>query len=269
MDKYGLVGHPVAHSISPLIHAAFAKATHQKMSYEKWDISPYQFAEAVREFQAKGGKGLNITLPFKIEAYQLATQLSDQARAAGAVNTLCFTENEIYGDNTDGPGLIQDLTRNQHYSLRQKKILVLGAGGAAREIIFDLLKQEPKLIAVSNRHFEKAQELVDKFVMQGNIIAKPLDALDEAFDLIINATSAGITGPFPELPGHLIHSSSWCYDLVYHPKFPSFLEWARKCKPEKCLNGVGMLVEQAALAFYLWRGVMPDTQDIIKASSRA
>ncbi len=265
MDKYGLMGHPIAHSISPLIHSLFAKQTKQKMLYEKFDVLPEKFAETVKKFQVLGIKGLNITLPFKIEAYLLATVLSDQAKECGAVNTLMFTENGgIFGDNTDGPGLVRDLTQNHHYSLRGKKILVIGAGGAAREIIPALLKREPASVVLTNRTLEKAEELAAQFLMKGDISAQAITELKSPFDLIINASSAGITGAFPPLAGALIHSKTWCYDLVYNPKFPSFLDWALVFQPEKSINGVGMLVEQAALSFYLWRGVVPLTAPVIE-----
>lgn len=266
VDKYGLMGHPVAHSISPQIHQAFALQTKQKILYEKFDVEPENFASTLKEFQEQGKKGLNITLPYKTEAFKLAKKLSDSATECGAVNTILFTENnEIFGDNTDGPGLIQDLVQNHQYTLRGKKILVIGAGGAAREIVPALLKQAPASIVISNRTLEKAVELSAKFAMKGDVSAKAFSQLgQESFDLIINASSAGITGPFPEFSGQLIHSHTWCYDLVYNPKFDSFLKWAEAFHPEKCIDGVGMLVEQAALAFYLWRGVAPETKPIIE-----
>lgn len=268
MNQYGLIGHPVEHSLSPLIHSEFAEQLYQKMTYEKFDVEPEKFIPSLYGFQAQGIKGLNITLPFKIKAFELSTKLSDSAKECGAVNTLLFLENqEIYGDNTDGAGLIQDLMHNHHYSLRGKKILIIGAGGAAHEIIPALAKQLPDCITLTNRHVEKAQILAEKFILKGAISAVELQKLSTPYDLIINASSAGITGPFPDLSGDLIHTGTWCYDLVYNPKFASFLDWAKKFKPEKGLDGIGMLVEQAALAFYLWRGVAPNTQPIIKKLS--
>lgn len=266
MDKYGLMGHPVQHSISPMIHDAFAAQTRQKMSYEKWDIEPKTFVNAVKQFQKEGGKGLNITLPFKVKAFQLASALSDTAKECGAVNTLMFTDDGgIFGDNTDGPGLIQDLVHNHLYTLRQKKILVIGAGGAAREILPALLKQEPASLVLSNRNLEKAEALRKGLLIKRGVDVKSFGDLgQDSFDLIINASSAGITGPFPKLSGHLIHSGTWCYDLVYNPKLDSFLKWAEAFQPQKCLNGLGMLLEQAALSFYLWRGIAPKTAPLLE-----
>ena len=268
MDKYAVIGNPVKHSLSPTIHGIFAQQTKQDLEYGKILAPLDRFNDTVTEFIQAGGKGINITVPFKVEAYQLANDHSALARQAGAANTLLFRDDgSIYADNTDGVGLVQDLTHNHHFCLRGKRILVIGAGGAARNIIGALLAQAPQQVMVSNRTESKAQALVTQFELHGTITACALNALDtQAFDLIINASSAGLTGDFPPLSTALINQHTWCYDLVYtrDRSQTAFLHWAAPSKPAMMLDGLGMLVEQAASAFALWRGIHPKTTVVIK-----
>lgn len=265
MDKYAVIGHPVEHSLSPKIHAAFAAQTEQQLTYKKIEAPLDAFKSTLFHFQAQDGCGANITLPFKTQAFELAHEHSDAAKKVCAANTLVFREDgTIFADTTDGVGLIQDITHNHHYSLRQKRILVLGAGGATRSIIPFLLGQAPAKLMIANRTAKKAEQLADEFRLLGEVSGFGIDQLEASpFDLIINATSAGLTGTFPELPGALISSTTWCYDLYYAKNATPFLQWAAQYHPEQCLDGIGMLVEQAAASFYVWRGVYPDTAPVI------
>lgn len=266
MDKYAVIGHPVKHSLSPFVHAAFAKQTKQQLSYVAIEAPLDGFAQTITEFRRNGGKGANVTLPFKIEAFQLANESSDLAKLAGAANTLVFkTDGSIFADNTDGPGVVQDLTHNHHYSLRQKRILILGAGGACRTILGSLLAAAPAKLVLANRTKQKAVDIATEYQMRGQIEGIGLDELiEEPFDLIINSTSAGLTGAFMDLPGGLIGAHTWCYDLLYGDKKSSFLTWAENNHAAMRLDGLGMLVEQAAASFYIWRGIYPDTATVIE-----
>jgi len=266
MDKYAVIGHPVEHSKSPQIYQAFARQTNQVLDYIKVEAPIDGFIATVRDLQDQGFKGANITLPFKQQAYCMATVTSDAAKKAEAANTLMFREDgSIFADNTDGVGLIQDLTNNHQYSLRQKKILVLGGGGAVRTIMGSLLEKAPLQIIVANRTAEKAKNIANQFKLNGELRGIGLDELEpEPYDLIINATSAGLTGDFPNLPGELITNQTLCYDLLYADQTTPFIKWAQQFNPTQCLDGSGMLVEQAAAAFYLWRGVYPDTKPVIE-----
>ncbi len=266
MDKYAVIGNPVAHSRSPDIHFAFARNTNQALEFVKIKAPVNEFVDTVREFQDAGGKGLSVTLPFKEQAYCLASLHSDAAKKAEAANTLVLRDDgSIFADNTDGTGLVQDLTHNHDFSLRQKKILVLGGGGAVRTIMGALLEKAPAKIVIANRTADKAVQLAKHFRMNGDIIGTGLDELEvEPYDLIINATSAGLTGEFPALSRELICGQTWCYDLLYSAKTTPFIEWAQQCHPAQCIDGIGMLVEQAAAAFYLWRGVYPETKPVIE-----
>ena len=266
MDSYAVIGNPVAHSKSPQIHAAFAQQTHQNMIYTAIKAPLNEFAVTIREFEATGGKGCNVTLPFKEQAYQIATHHSELAKQSAAANTLVFRENhQIYADSTDGPGLVKDITDNHHYSLQQKNILMIGAGGAAKCIVGPLLAESPAQLLVANRAPEKALMLAKRFAKQGEIKGTSLQDIPEtAYDLIINATSASVTGHIPNISEKLIDRHTWCYDLFYSQESPAFLKWAKHCGAERCIDGLGMLVEQAALSFYLWHNVYPKTKPIIE-----
>jgi shikimate dehydrogenase len=262
-DRYAVFGHPIAHSKSPLIHAAFARQTGQDMRYDAILAPLDGFAASVASFVAAGGRGANVTVPFKEEAFRLASRLSPRAQRAGAVNTLIF-DGGILGDNTDGAGLVADLTRNLNRPLTGKRILLLGAGGAARGVIELLLEQQPATLVVANRTVSRAQELAELF--GHGIRACGFDEATTPFDLIINATAASLAGELPPLSPRAFTAHTLAYDMMYGRDTP-FLTFAR-AHGAATADGLGMLVEQAAEAFYLWRGVRPDTAPVI-ASLRA
>ncbi len=264
MDHYAVVGNPIAHSKSPQIHAEFAKQTGQELSYTAL-LAPLEgFAHTVREFLNKGGKGLNVTVPFKLEAYQFANELSEKARNAGAVNTLIYTGETVKGDNTDGIGLVRDLSDNIRFQLAGARILLLGAGGAARGVIADLLQLCPESIVIANRTISKAEELVQRFSDMGQISAIGLhDLKGHEFDLIINSTSTSLQNEVIPIPSKTFAQYSLAYDMMYG-KMPSpFLEMALQ-NGAQIADGLGMLVEQAAESFYLWRGIRPQTRTVLK-----
>jgi shikimate dehydrogenase len=263
-DIYAVVGNPIAHSKSPEIHRAFAQQTGQDMVYEKILAPLDGFEACVRDFFSGGGKGLNVTVPFKTRAYDMAGQLSPRAQSAGAVNTLWQQQGQLYGDNTDGAGLVRDLTHNLGLSLRGKKILILGAGGAVRGVLLPLLEQQPQSITIANRTLEKAQALLSVVPSHGvtQVEARTLQDLPSGNDVIIQATSAGLQGSAPEVPGRCYGPNTWAYDMLYAATPTPFLRAARQ-HTEHCADGLGMLVEQAAEAFYLWRGVRPHTDPVI------
>ena len=265
MDQYAVIGNPISHSLSPDIHRLFAIQTGQELSYEKILAPLDLFEETVMSFIERGGKGMNVTLPFKEQAFLLATKKSQEAIDAEAVNTLVFHENGVIeGHNTDGAGFIQDLTHNHHYSLRQKRILIIGCGGAVKGIIGPLLKQAPAQIIIANRTPEKSVGLARHFELMGHVEGCGLDGLSEGpFDLIIHGTSVR----HPEalaFPAELMSHQTWCYDLNYDrsQKTP-FVQWADLNGAAKALDGIGMLVEQAAVSFRIWRGVYPNTKDVL------
>jgi len=264
-DEYAVMGNPIAHSKSPQIHTLFAKQTHQNIRYRAIQVDPGGFEQAVGNFFASGGKGLNITVPFKQEAWQLASELSERARLAGAVNTLKPLPVEgMYGDNTDGIGLVRDLTQNLGITLTAKKLLLVGAGGAARGVIAPLLEQHPDQLTIVNRTMDRAHELVQHFSSKGGIDAMSFTALEgERFDVVINATSASLQGDLPPLPGSTITQSAIVYDMMYGSEPTLFLKWAQQQGARKISDGLGMLVEQAAESFFIWRGVKPETAPVI------
>jgi shikimate dehydrogenase len=260
-DRYAVFGHPIAHSKSPQIHAAFARQTGQDMTYEAILAPKDGFADSVAAFIAAGGRGANVTVPFKEDAFRLASRMSPRAKRAGAVNTLRFDADGILGDNTDGAGLVADLTRNLGCALAGKRVLLLGAGGAARGVIEPLLGEQPAEVVIANRTVSRAQELAALFGR--GVSACGFDAVDEAFDLVINATAASLAGELPPLAPHVFSAATLAYDMMYGRDTP-FLDFARS-HGAATADGLGMLVEQAAEAFYLWRGVRPDTAPIIAA----
>ncbi|HEX5675855.1 MAG TPA: shikimate dehydrogenase [Azonexus sp.] len=262
-DRYAVFGHPIAHSKSPQIHAAFARQTRQDMTYEAILAPRDGFAASVTAFVKAGGRGANVTVPFKEEAFRLASRLSPRAQRAGAVNTLVFDDG-ILGDNTDGAGLVADLTCNFHCALAGKRILLVGAGGAARGVIEPLLDQSPAEFVIANRTASRAQELAELFGR--GVRACAFDTVDTPFDLVINATAASLAGELPPLSPRIFTADTLAYDMMYGRDTP-FLAFARS-HDASTADGLGMLVEQAAEAFYLWRGVRPDTAPVI-ASLRA
>ena len=265
-DLYAVVGNPIAHSLSPQIHRLFAEQTQQSMSYEAIELPLYEFAEQIRELQQQGFKGLNVTLPFKQQAWEICQQTSPRAEQARAVNTLVFMDNgEISGDNTDGAGLIRDLTYNHDTAIAQRKILILGAGGAARGALGPLLALEPENITIVNRTLEKAENLALDFSPVGQISTCSYDELgSEKFDLIINATAAGLSGQVPPIGKEVLDNNSICYDMMYNLDGPTaFVAWAKNHGVRSAIDGLGMLVEQAAESFYLWRDVRVSTARVI------
>jgi len=265
-DRYAVIGHPVAHSLSPLIHATFARQTGQHLHYERIDAAPGEFAAALREFLLSGGKGLSVTLPFKEEAYALCHVLAPRAKKARAVNTLFVHEDgTLAGDNTDGIGLVKDLRQNHRLALKGKRILLLGAGGAARGVLPALLDEKPALIYVANRSPERGRKLVQRFD-NPQVRAGGYDSLgNTSFNFVINATSASVTGELPPLPRDCLQPGATCYDLFYSERPTVFMHWAEREGAGLILDGWGMLVEQAAEAFYLWRGVRPETAQLVNA----
>jgi shikimate dehydrogenase len=268
-DHYAVMGNPIAHSKSPLIHAAFAKQTHQTLQYDAIlvDTQEGEFAKAVKNFQKAGGKGLNITVPFKQVAWALAEKRTDRAECAGAVNTLLFDgQGRCIGENTDGIGLVYDLTQNHGCQIDGQRVLILGAGGAVRGLLRPLLElTNPTECVIANRTISKAENLASLFSSYGKISASSYDALQsQSFDLIINGTSASLQGQSLPLPDGLVAKEGWCYDLMYANTATIFMQWAQQQGAAHVLDGLGMLVEQAAVSFHLWRGVRPDTAPVIR-----
>lgn len=266
-DSYAVMGNPIAHTKSPLIHRLFAQQTGERLQYDALLVSRDGFSQAVAAFLMKGGIGLNVTVPFKQEAWEIADELSDRARRAGAVNTLLVSQQgALFGDNTDGVGLVRDLTQNLGLQLRGKSILLLGAGGAARGVLAPLLEQQPAAIHIANRTVERAAELARSFADLGQVSVSSFDNVPlQHYDLVLNATAAGLSDKTPELPEGTIQPDTWCYDMMYGSQPTAFMRYAQHCGSRYTFDGLGMLVEQAAEAFRLWRGVMPDTSAVIAA----
>lgn len=264
LDQYAVIGNPIAHSKSPQIHTLFAKQTQQALHYDKVLAPLDAFRATVLAFKAQHGKGCNVTVPFKQEAWALATNRTPYAESAGAVNTLMFgAEGSILGHNTDGIGLVRDITNNLSTSLTDKRILLLGAGGAVRGVLQPLLEQSPSEIVIANRTVTKAHELVQLFASYGLIKAASFNDLEGAFDIVINGTSASLHGELPPIPSACIQPSTFCYDMMYGAEPTLFMQWASTQGSQYVHDGLGMLVEQAAEAFKLWRGVLPNTQSVL------
>jgi shikimate dehydrogenase len=263
-DLYCVFGNPVAHSKSPAIHAAFAAATGQDLIYEARLAAVDGFEKAVAEFVAAGGKGANVTLPFKEEAFRLATRLSERADRAGAVNTLLFNDSEVVGDNTDGAGLVCDIKHNLNCALAGKRILLLGAGGASRGVIAPLLAESPASLFIANRSADKAAALAESFADIAPVNAGNFgDAEGKSFDVVINATSASLSGESLPLPPGIFAAGSLAYDMMYGKGETPFLAMARSQGAARCADGLGMLVEQAAEAFLVWRGMRPASAPVL------
>ncbi len=264
-DWYAVMGNPVSHSKSPLIHTLFAEQTRQRLQYTAIQVDPGGFRQAVGNFQANGGKGLNITVPFKQEAWALAEERTPRAQLAGAVNTLAFNAaGRISGDNTDGIGLVRDLTGNLQQTLTGKRIVIIGAGGAVRGVLGPLLELKPAQLLIVNRTEQRAQELAQLFAALGPVQACGFDTLPPtACDLLLNASAASLQGELPPLPPALIQPTTLCYDMMYGAQPTVFMDWCRQQGVQRVSDGLGMLVEQAAEAFHLWRKVMPATAPVI------
>jgi len=260
-DRYVVIGNPIAHSKSPDIHARFAAQTGQNLVYERLLAPLDGFEHTVRNLIREGGKGANVTVPFKLEAFALADSLSPRAQAAGAVNTLSFKNGGIAGDNTDGIGLVTDIVRNAGFAIAGKRVLLLGAGGAARGVILPILEQRPVELVIANRTVEKAQELATYFAKHGPVSACSFQALPDSFDIIINATSASLTADLPPVSPKVFAAGALAYDMMYGKEPTVFMRFAAQ-HGAAVRDGLGMLVEQAAEAFYVWRGVRPDTASV-------
>ncbi len=265
-DKYAVFGNPIEHSKSPLIHTLFARQTGQNMEYTRQLVEPDNFTNAANRFFNDGGKGLNITVPFKLDAFSYAGELTERAKSAGAVNTLILrNDGSRLGDNTDGFGLVNDITDNLGWKIAGQRVLILGAGGAVRGVLLPLLQQQPREIVIANRTVEKANELARSFSVHGNTSARGFSELeDQRFDLVINGTSSGLHGELPPLPATLFNRQAKAYDMVYGDQLTVFLRWALDNNAAAVADGLGMLVGQAAESFFLWRGVRPQIQPVLK-----
>ncbi len=270
IDRYAVFGNPIAHSKSPQIHTLFAQQTKQSLTYTAELAEIGQFEPAVRNFINNNGKGLNITVPFKEDAWKIASERSERAQRAGAVNTLSLLpDGNLYGDTTDGVGLVRDLIQNHNITLTGKDILVIGAGGAVRGVLESILKQKPKSLLITNRTADKAIRLADDFSDMGNIRGCGLDDTGSTyshgdFDIVINGTSASLQGDLPALPGSIFKKNSCSYDMMYAKQETPFMQWSASCGAENIFDGLGMLVEQAAESFYLWRKARPETAPVIE-----
>jgi len=266
-DRYAVIGFPIKHSLSPFIHGLFAKQTGQALTYARLEVAPENLEQTVTEFFESGGKGLNVTVPHKQTVALLARFRTPRAEIAGAVNTLAVQEQGLLGDNTDGAGLLTDLTRNLSLDVANTRILLLGAGGAARGVLGPLLSAGPDFIQIANRNVDRAAQLAGEFRLLGNVDGCGFDAIstDSTFDLILNATSASLQDTIPPIPPAVIGPTTLCYEMAYGKGDTAFTRWARSAGAGRAETGWGMLVEQAAEAFHLWRGIRPDTKPVLEA----
>ena len=267
-DLYCVMGNPVAHSRSPAIHARFAELTGEHLVYERCLLPIDGFAQGVRDFIARGGRGCNVTVPFKIEAAALATHRSERVQLAGAANTLVFGPDGIHADNTDGLGLVADITRNAGVPLAGRDVLLVGAGGAGAGVLGPLLEQGPRSLVVANRTLARAQALVQSHLalaalQKTKLLALDLQGLEHDFDLIINATASSLEGAGVPVPAQVLRPGCLAYDMMYGPAAQGFLDWATQ-HGAQARDGLGMLVEQAAEAFQLWRGQRPPAAQVLQ-----
>ena len=261
-DRYAVIGNPIEHSKSPQVHALFAQQTGQVMHYERLLAPIDSFAESVHEFIAQGGRGANVTVPFKLEAFALAQELTPRAQSAGAVNTLSFSADGIKGDNTDGIGLVRDITRNAGVPLRNRSVLLLGAGGAARGVILPLIEENIAGLVIANRTQPRAMELAQQFSHSDvPVSTAAFEQLDQCFDVIINATSASLDSALPPLPDGVFGPQTLAYDMMYGAQPTIFMQHATQ-HGAVVRDGLGMLIEQAAESFFVWRGVRPETAPV-------
>lgn len=268
-DQYAVFGNPINHSKSPNIHRQFAEQTGQDLHYAKQLVAEDEFVQTAQAFFAQGGKGLNVTVPFKVEAFRFAQQLTPRAQRAGAVNTLALqADGSILGDNTDGIGMVHDM-HNLGWDIQGKRVLIVGAGGAVRGILQPLLAEHPSQLVIANRTQSKAEELAIEFHDLGDLLALSFEQLEgERFDIVINGTSASLNGDLPPLPKNLLNENAACYDLMYGAEPTVFLQWATQNGAKKVADGLGMLVGQAAEAFYVWRHIRPEVVPVITALRR-
>lgn len=264
-DKYAVIGNPIHHSKSPLIHAEFAKQTGENIEYTAIEVPLDGLQSSLQQLRdVLKLKGFNVTVPFKEQIWAMSNQKSARAELAGAVNTVVFNDDgTLFGDNTDGVGLCRDLTVNHQVELADKRILLLGAGGASRGVIAPLLEYQPANLFIANRTAEKASQLAELFVQLGNIRGGGFDDIEGEFDVVINATAASLQGEVPPLPDNVLTNNACCYDMMYSDSDTAFIQWAKAHSATKTIDGLGMLVEQAAEAFYIWRGVHPQTTTVL------
>ncbi|CAL8473154.1 shikimate dehydrogenase [Caballeronia sp. S22] len=267
-DQYAVIGNPIGHTKSPLIHGLFAEETQQDMAYTAIEgpLEPEQaFAETVRAFAAAGGRGMNVTAPFKLKAFAMADERSERAELAGAVNAMKFEDGRIIAENFDGIGLVRDIEVNLELPMAGRRVLLLGAGGAARGALLPFLSARPAELVIANRHVDKGQALAAQVAARGPIVAcgyGDLEAMGR-FDLVVNATSASLTGDLPPVPPSVFSHEGAAYELAYGKRLTPFLRLARNAGVRTVADGVGMLVEQAAEAFDWWRGIRPKTRTVI------
>jgi len=266
-QRFAVVGHPVAHSKSPQIHQAFAEQCGLKIGYDAIQLDRGGFVQGIRNLQAGGFKGLNVTLPFKEEARAVSDELSDRARIAGAVNTILFADDgTVFGDNTDGAGLVSDIQDNMGIKLTGRRLLLVGAGGAARGAVQPLLETGLAALSIINRTAERARRLAVDFQQIGSVQALAIEQVGgQRFDVVVNATSAGLSGQVPELPNTIFSDGAIAYDMLYSNHPTPFMLWARSCGVSHAADGLGMLVEQAAESFFLWNNVRPKTDSVIQS----
>jgi len=271
VDQYAVAGHPIAHSRSPFIHQLFAEQTGESLCYGAMDVAEHNFHCAVTEFKRSGGRGLNLTLPLKVLACGYADVCSERVTQAGAANTLSFAlDGRVYADNTDGLGLIRDLTSNFSIRLSGCKILLIGAGGAARGVLAPLLSEHPQCLVIANRTQARAEQLCREFGHAGILTSMALGDIGQGqFHLVINATSASLKGQLLPIGKQTFAPGACCYDMLYSHKPTAFLRQAGQFADLKLCDGRGMLVEQAAESFLIWRGVRPQTQSVIAALDKA
>lgn len=262
INRYTVIGQPIAHSLSPVVHRLFGELTQRKISYTRTESTPETFDATVRQWKASGGRGCNVTSPFKQQAANMCDYLSDEAHRAGSVNTIHFRrDGMIAGHTTDGRGLVADIKMNKKHTLHNKRILILGAGGAARGVMEAILTEQPAQLHIANRTADKASSLVDIFNALGPVSGTGYDELvsEPGFDIVINATTLGMSGAMPELPDHIVNHESLAYDMTYARRDTAFMVWARS-HGANTANGLGMLVEQAAESFRIWEDVRPKTR---------
>jgi shikimate dehydrogenase len=269
-DQYGVIGHPIGHSWSPFIHGLFARQTGHTITYRLFDVPPEHFRMHVLEFFGRGGRGLNVTVPHKIAAAELANELTPRAERALAVNTLVMqADNNLLGDNTDGAGLIRDLQENLGVTIADRRILLIGAGGAARGVLASLLELEPATLTIANRTPERARKLAAEYADLGPVTGQSFGEVKApSFDLVINATSASLSGEVPDITASVIGPETVCYDMAYGRTPTAFVRWALERGCARAVQGWGMLVEQAAESFQLWRGVRPETRSVLQVVER-
>jgi len=265
-DHYAVMGNPIAHSKSPRIHAAFASQTQQDLDYSRILVEPGELKSAVDTFRSEGGRGLNITVPFKNDAFAISDSMTERAQSAGAVNTLVLNDDgSIHADNTDGVGMVRDLAINHAFILEGARILVLGAGGAVQGVLLPLLQQHPLEMVIANRTVSKAEILCEKLADVGNVSSSDFKDLEGMqFDGIINGTAASLQGEVPPIPDDVLKPGGWCYDMMYSSEPTAFVRWGLEHGAGQSVDGLGMLVEQAAESFALWRNARPDTAPVIE-----